>query len=123
LDRYFDPQEVRSTFDSQCCTAASHDTVTVQIDRDRSHEARRRLGRTARADPFIRGFANSLLTRVRWTAAGVDDALLLSPQTRVGALVLSPRAQGEALTGLLRGTMDARWSSSDGLHLDVHRMV
>src|SRR3989442_768455 len=45
-----------ATFHSQCCTAASHDTVTVQIDQDRSRAARRRLGWTARADSFMRGF-------------------------------------------------------------------
>ena len=37
---------------SQCCAAASYDTGTVQIERDRSRAARRRLGRTARGDPF-----------------------------------------------------------------------
>ncbi len=38
-------------------------------------------------------------------------------------MVLSPRAQGEALTALLRRTMGVSWSSSDGLQLDFHRMA
>ena len=53
IGRYFDHKKFASQpLNSQCCAAASHDTGTVQIERDRSRAARRRLGRTARADPF-----------------------------------------------------------------------
>jgi hypothetical protein len=69
------------------------------------------------------GDYRKLLTRVRWAAAGIDDALLLSPRAGPGAMVLSPRAQGEALSALLQGKMDASWSSSDGLRLDVQRLA
>jgi hypothetical protein len=72
-----------------------------------------------RAIASTTGDYRKLLARVRWAAAGVSDALLLSPRAGAGAMILSPRAQGEALTALLQGSVDAGWSSSDGLRLEV----
>ena len=85
--------------------------------------AHRRKLKSIRAITSATGDYRKLLARVRWAAAGAEDAMLLSPRAGTGAMVLSPRAQGEALTALLRGTMDASWSSSDGLQLDAHRMA
>jgi hypothetical protein len=76
-----------------------------------------------RAITSATGDYRKLVKCVRWATAGVDDAMLLCPRAGPGAIVLSPRAQGEVLTALLRGTMDAGWSSSDGLCLDVHRLA
>jgi hypothetical protein len=87
------------------------------------HYAQSRMLRNVRAIASSTGDYRKLLARVRWAAAGVDDALLLSPHGGPGAMVLVPRAQGEALTALLRGSMDATWSSSDGLRLDIQRLV
>ncbi len=85
--------------------------------------AHRRKLTSMRAITSATGDYRKLLARVGWATAGVEDAMLLSPRAGPGAMVLSPRAQGEALTALLRGTMDASWSSSDGLQLDAHRLA
>jgi hypothetical protein len=78
---------------------------------------------SVRAITSATGDYRKLLTHVRWGTAGILDAILLSPQARAGAMVLSPRAQGETLTALLRGSVDFGWSSSDGLKVDAHRMA
>jgi hypothetical protein len=88
----------------------------VLLDYVRSHQLR-----AVRAITSSTGDYRKLVERVRWAAGGVEDAMLLCPRRGPGAMVLSPRAQGEALAELLRGTMDANWSSSDGLRIDVHR--
>lgn len=56
-----------------------------------------------------------LIRGVSWREAGVTDAWLLSPEPAPGAMTRSPRAQGEALTGLVNGTLRPEWRSSDGL--------
>lgn len=73
----------------------------------------------------VRGFlsASTAYRRVfesaPWSAAGVDDALLLAPQLGAGegAMVTGPRAQGEAIACFLRGQLAPGWSSSDGVAL------
>ena len=59
---------------------------------------------------------------VPWSRAGIDDAWLLTPERVAGAMVKSPRAQGEALSALLSGELKEDWVSSDGLRLYVERM-
>ena len=68
------------------------------------------------------GYAR-LLRRVNWRLAGVESAMLLTPEETTGAMVKSPRAQGEALSGLLRGEIDTDWTSSDGLHLTCTSLI
>jgi hypothetical protein len=68
------------------------------------------------------GYAR-LLRRVNWRLAGVESAMLLTPEETTGAMVKSPRAQGEALSGLLRGEIDTDWTSSDGLHLACTSLI
>ena len=85
--------------------------------------AQRRKMSSVRAITSATGGYRKLLTRVRWSAAGIKDAMLFSPRAGPGAMVLSPRAQGEALTALLRGTLDESWRSSAGLRLDTYRMA
>lgn len=80
---------------------------------------RRRRLKSIRAITSTTGDYRKLLERVDWSAAGVDDAVLLHPRAGRGALKTSPRAQGEVLKDLVRGTIDADWSSSDGLQLDI----
>lgn len=64
-----------------------------------------------------------LLRRVNWRSIELERALLLTPEETTGALVKSPRAQGEALSILLRGKIGANWVSSDGLHLTFTKLV
>lgn len=68
------------------------------------------------------GYAK-LLRRVSWHEAELESALLLTPEETTGAMVKSPRAQGEALSAVLRGEMDRTWVSSDGLPLTYTRLV
>lgn len=71
----------------------------------------------------VRAFASmtteygKLIKGVRWGAAGIEDAWLLAPEPALGAMVKSPRAQGQALAAMLRGELTNRWTSSDGLCL------
>lgn len=71
----------------------------------------------------VRAFASSttgygkLLLQVPWSRSNVKDAWLISPETSTGAMIKSPRAQGEALTAMMLGTLHHRWKSSDGLGL------
>jgi len=58
-----------------------------------------------------------LLRRVNWRSAELESAVLLTPEETTGAMVKSPRAQGEALSELFRGGIGMNWASSDGLHL------
>lgn len=64
--------------------------------------------------PYVR-----VLQRVRWREAGIDDAVLLTPEARPGALRRSPSTQGQALAALRDGTLTAEWQSSCGLGLQI----
>ena len=64
-----------------------------------------------------------LLRRVNWHSAGLESAVLFTPEETLGAMVKSPKAQGEALSGLLRGKIDMNWVSSDGLHLTCTSLI
>ena len=76
----------------------------------------------------VRAFAaastdyGKLLRRISWNESGATDAWLLSPGRALGAMVKSPRAQGQALAALLRGELTAAWRSSDGLKVDAMRL-
>jgi hypothetical protein len=63
------------------------------------------------------------LRQVDWRSTGLEDAWLLTPEETTGAMVKSPRAQGEALSILLRGRLDGDWLSSDGLRLIAERLA
>lgn len=64
-----------------------------------------------------------LLRRVNWRSMELDNVTLLTPEEATGAMVKSPRAQGEALSMLLRGGLDTSWVSSDGLRLKATRLL
>ena len=64
-----------------------------------------------------------LLRRVNWHSVELEDAVLLTPEETTGAMVKSPRAQGEALSMLLQGGLVMNWESSDGLRLTSTRLV
>ena len=68
------------------------------------------------------GYAR-LLRRVNWHLAGLESAVLLTPEETTGAMVKSPRAQGEALSRLLHGEIDVDWTSSDGLRLKCSSLI
>jgi hypothetical protein len=65
-----------------------------------------------------------LVERVRGTEADCTEAVPVSPVAlRGGALITSPRAQGEALAAALTGDLNNEWTSSDGLELDRVRLA
>jgi hypothetical protein len=61
----------------------------------------------------------TILKRVRWGDAGINDALVLTPEAEPGGMRRSPATQGEALLALRDGTLSTAWRSSYGLGLDV----
>jgi hypothetical protein len=63
----------------------------------------------------------SILRRIRWRDAGIDDALLFTPHAELGAMRRSPAAQGEALVALRDGILSPTWRSSYALGLHIHR--
>jgi len=77
----------------------------------------------------VRAFASastSYRTIIENTVWGpnVHDALLLMPASvGGGAMVKTPRAQGEALASLLGGSLSSGWTSTDGLSLDSISLV
>lgn len=64
-----------------------------------------------------------LLNRVDWTAAELKTVSFVMPESVRGAMVKAPRAQGEALSALLQGKLDADFLSSDGLQMELQRVV
>jgi len=62
----------------------------------------------------------TILKRVRWHEAGIDDALLLAPEAEPGGMRRSPATQGQALAALSDGTLSPAWRSSYGLRLTAH---
>lgn len=69
------------------------------------------------------GDYGELLRRVPWAGAGIQDAWMLSPEKGLGAMVRSPRAQGEAFAALLGTGLTPDWRSSDDLGIDVIPLV
>ena len=64
-----------------------------------------------------------LVKRVNWSAAGVDDAVLLVPEYAGGSAQREvPKAQGEAMVALVKGELNEGWRSSDGLALRCKRL-
>jgi hypothetical protein len=59
----------------------------------------------------------TVLKRVRWAEAGIDDALVLIPEPEPGGMRRSPATQGQALVALRDGVLSAAWRSSYGLGL------
>lgn len=68
------------------------------------------------------GYAR-LPRRANWQLAGLESAVLLTPEETTGAMVKSPRAQGEALSRLLHGEIDVDWTSSHGLRLKCSSLI
>ena len=62
---------------------------------------------------------SKFLRSVPWAEAGIDDALMFCPEPTTGAILRSPRAQGEALAAFLEGRLHEHWRSSDGLALVI----
>ncbi|HTV26288.1 MAG TPA: hypothetical protein VMF32_00725 [Xanthobacteraceae bacterium] len=77
--------------------------------------------RSVRAFCAATGPYQTILRRVCWRDAAIDDALLLTPWARPGGLHNSPATQGEALAALRDGVLNASWKSSCSLGLDTHR--
>jgi hypothetical protein len=77
--------------------------------------------RSVRAFCAATGPYQTILRRVCWRKAAVDDALLLTPPAGPGGIRKSPATQGEALAALRDGVLDASWQSSYGLGLDIDR--
>ncbi len=74
----------------------------------------------------VRAFASAstgyrkIVEEADWRSIGIDDACLFLPiGINGGAMVKTPRAQGEALTALLAGNLDEHWTSSDGATLQA----
>jgi hypothetical protein len=71
----------------------------------------------------VRAFASAttsyrrVLQTIFWRDAGIDDALLLTPQAAPGGMVKSPATIGEALDALSKGVLYEGWRSSYGLGL------
>lgn len=63
-----------------------------------------------------------LVRRTPWAEAGIDDVVVLTPEATRGAMVKTPRAQGEAFAAFLAGRLGADWRSSDGLVLRFMRL-
>lgn len=61
----------------------------------------------------------TILQRVRWHDADIDDALLLTPPAEPGGMSRSPASIGEALSALRDGTLTTDWQSSYGLSLNI----
>lgn len=64
-----------------------------------------------------------IVERTDWQAAGVEDAILITPQTAGGAMRKAPRAQGEILVRLSEGCLPKGRSSSDGLGAESQRLA
>ncbi len=82
----------------------------------------------ARALKHVRSFVSAttsyrrLLEQVPWASVGVKDALLIAPRAGLGAMVKAPRAEGEAFSAAVLGTLTRSRQSSDGLELEVIRL-
>jgi hypothetical protein len=59
----------------------------------------------------------TILKRARWAEAGIDDALVFTPEPEPGGMRRSPATQGQALVALRDGVLSAAWRSSYGLGL------
>lgn len=64
-----------------------------------------------------------IVERTDWQAAGVEDAVLITPEAAGGAMRKAPRGQGEILVRLAEGGLPEGWSSSDGLGAESHRLA
>lgn len=76
----------------------------------------------------VRAFASEtspyrkVLQRIAWSAEGIADALLLSPEPQPGGMRKSPVSLGEALAALADRHLSSAWQSSYGLRLGVQRL-
>ena len=74
----------------------------------------------------VRAFASAtsayfrVLSGMNWDAAGVEDALLIAPETQPGGTLKSPASIGEAITSFAARELRADWQSSYGLGLEVY---
>jgi hypothetical protein len=65
----------------------------------------------------------ALLDRVDWRESNLDAVFYLMPEATKGAMKKAPRAQGEALAALLSGKLDRSFISTDGLRMEVRRIM
>ena len=80
--------------------------------------------RLKRMRAFVAGSTDyrKVVERTDWKGAGVDDAILLMPES--GSQHSVPVTLGEAFAALLRGTtLDRSWRSSVGLSLICRKLV
>ena len=65
----------------------------------------------------------TLLDRVNWAETTLKNVFVVTPESTTGAMVKAPRAQGEAISALLRGTLSSSFRSSDGLRMEVQNKM
>lgn len=83
-----------------------------------------RRHRLKRMRAFVAGSTDyrKVVERTDWKGAGVDDAILLMPES--GSQHSVPVTLGEAFAALIRGaTLDRSWRSSAGLSLIYRKLV
>jgi hypothetical protein len=68
------------------------------------HQVRRVIGLASSTTGYAK-----ILRRVGWREAGVNEALLLSPEASRGAMVLASRAMGEALRIIIDDCWEPSW--------------
>jgi hypothetical protein len=83
--------------------------------------------RLRRARLFATGtspYATVLRKAAPWVRYDVTDVLLFTPEriSRAGAQLKAPRALGQGLAAMLRGTFDDSWRSIDALTLHSERL-
>jgi hypothetical protein len=88
----------------------------------RSYAGRHRIRRVIAFASGTTGYAK-ILRRIDWRETGVVEAVLLSPEASRGAMVLAPRAIGEALRAIIDDCWEPPWRSSDGIGMLLHRMA
>lgn len=66
---------------------------------------------------------SKLIRKTNWRQSWVESAVLISPEGSTGAMVKSPRAQGEALQAFCTGTLTTGFRSSDGLGIEVQSLL
>lgn len=63
-----------------------------------------------------------LIRRVNWRMAGLEATLVSPVAHGGGAMVKVPRAQGQAVAGLINTGLDQEWRSSDWLSLETESL-
>ncbi|MBK0399063.1 hypothetical protein H0I76_07670 [Limibaculum sp. M0105] len=74
--------------------------------------------RTVRAFASSTSPYSSVLRGIRWDEAGIEDALLVTPEAKPGGTHKSPASIGEAVAALAARNLRSDWKSSYGLGLE-----